>query len=247
MPGTLCTPDVFSPVLDRLAIAMECRVPVSTNCASIDDFWKFVPGDLGSDDLICGFSLGAIAALHLLPKLPQLAGAIVIGGTARPDMPQNLASRRTLESRILAGDVAGAIDSVWPNLVADQHIGASNLKKTIVTMAQATAGNIAAQTSLALSRPGVLETLGSVKTPVLAITGEQDRATPPDRAWEISRIARHGECAIIADAGHFVVLEQAPSVARTIQFWLSSIDGREKRPLQPANDKMNWTPPCFLA
>ncbi|MCA0424328.1 MAG: alpha/beta hydrolase [Proteobacteria bacterium] len=227
MPGTLCTSDVFSPVLDRLAIPVECRVPVSTDCASIDDLWKLLPGDLGSDDLICGFSLGAIAALHLLPKLPRLAGAIVIGATARPDIPQNLASRRTLEARIQAGDVAGAIESLWPNLVADQNIGTTVLKQEIVAMALETAGSVTAQTTLALSRPGVFDTLGSVETPVLAITGEQDRATPPDRAWEISRIARHGECAIIADAGHFALLEQPSSVAMTIQIWLSLIDGRE--------------------
>ena len=206
---------------------MECRVPISIDCASIDDLWKLLPGDLGSDDLICGFSLGAIAALHLLPKLPRLAGAIVIGATARPDIPQNLESRRALESRILGGDVAGAMDSIWPNLVADRNIGNSDLKKKIVTMAQAAAGHIAAQTSLALSRPGVVETLGDIETPVLAITGEQDKATPPDRAWEISRIARHGECAIIADSGHFALLEQPSLVAKTIQIWLSLIDGRE--------------------
>lgn len=227
LPGTLCTSDVFSPVLDSLAIPVECRVPISIDCASIDDLWKLLPGDLGSDDLICGFSLGAIAALHLLPKLPRLAGAIVIGATARPDIPQNLESRRALESRILGGDVAGAMDSIWPNLVADRHIGELDLKKTTIAMAKAAAGNISAQTSLALSRPGVIETLGFVETPVLAITGEQDRATPPDRAWEISRIARHGECAIIADSGHFALLEQPSLVAKTIQIWLSLIDGRE--------------------
>lgn len=151
----------------------------------------------------------------------------MIGATARPDIPQNLEPRRTLESHILAGDVAGAMDSIWPNLVADRHIGELDLKKTTIAMAKAAAGNISAQTSLALSRPGVIETLGCVETPVLAITGEQDRATPPDRAWEISRIARHGECAIIADSGHFALLEQPSSVAKTIQIWLSLIDGRE--------------------
>ena len=61
--------------------------------------------------------------------------------------------------------------------------------------------------------------LSKVRAPTLVACGEQDRATPPDRAREIASRIAGAELAMIPRAGHLSVMEQPEAVnARLVPF-----------------------------
>lgn len=66
-----------------------------------------------------------------------------------------------------------------------------------------------------------LPALRETDVPVLAIVGEQDRATPPATARRIAAAAPRGELLMIEDAGHFPFAEKPEAYWGGVQEWLA--------------------------
>jgi proline iminopeptidase len=65
-----------------------------------------------------------------------------------------------------------------------------------------------------------LDALAGTDIPVLAIAGDQDRATPPPMAQRIAATARNGELLIIEGAGHFPFAETPDRYWPPLVDWL---------------------------
>jgi pimeloyl-ACP methyl ester carboxylesterase len=62
------------------------------------------------------------------------------------------------------------------------------------------------------SRPG----LAAITCPTLALVGDHDEATPPDRAAEIADAIPHVRLVIVPESGHLSTLEQPELVTRAL-------------------------------
>jgi pimeloyl-ACP methyl ester carboxylesterase len=68
-----------------------------------------------------------------------------------------------------------------------------------------------------------LERLGEISVPVLALTGEADKMTPPKFAQALADRVPGGKARILADAGHFTMVERPAETNEAIRTFLSGV------------------------
>ena len=69
----------------------------------------------------------------------------------------------------------------------------------------------------ALQEFDVRDRLGEISTPVLAVAGAHDPATPPEKLQEIADGVKDGRCVVLDDASHLAPAEKPDEVARLIR------------------------------
>jgi 3-oxoadipate enol-lactonase len=72
------------------------------------------------------------------------------------------------------------------------------------------------------SRAGVYEEIGGIKTPTLVIVGEEDAATPVDKARRIAEKIPGAKLVIVPEAGHICTVENPAAVTAAIEEFLSA-------------------------
>jgi pimeloyl-ACP methyl ester carboxylesterase len=75
----------------------------------------------------------------------------------------------------------------------------------------------------------VRDRLGEIAAPVLALTGEHDRLTPPAYHEYLAEHVRDGEWSTIDDAAHLAMLERPEAFNREVNEFLATVDGDSGR------------------
>ena len=218
LPGTLCTPDVFDPMLSALGVAPAQRAGVALDRPDVDDYRAELRATLRTGDIVCGFSLGAIVAAHCVADLSGAATLVLLGVNPLADAPEKRDGRLSLRDTVNAGQGADALRRDAPLLCARPDPAVVD---RIVNMAAQAAPLIDAQTRLALGRPGALGALARADMPVLAVTGAQDCQAPPALAEQVAAAAPHAALRIVPDLGHFALLEGPVATAQAVRVGLA--------------------------
>lgn len=204
LPGTLCTSAVFDQVLTILEVPHENRHNVEISKPKIDDYRQYFETAIAQDDIICGFSLGAIVAAHHADILPKDATLLLFGINPMPDDPAKADGRAALcaDVNALGGRVAleKRLEAARPRMSAESF-------ELILTMANDTAPFIEAQTQLALSRPGALPALANAQCAVNALAGQSDDQVPLDLAKKAADAAPDGRLYSLPNLMHYAILE----------------------------------------
>jgi pimeloyl-ACP methyl ester carboxylesterase len=214
IPGTLCTSAVFAPCLDALGVPPVKRRTIALDRPMVGDYRAQLQECVGPSDVVCGFSLGGIMAAHHADVLPADATLVLFSVTPMADDPAKADGRKWLQSSVETRGGAEAISTLAPKLFADHSGGVLD---AIAGMAEASADQIAAQTQLALSRPGALAALASSRAKVLALAGGQDDQTPPPLAEKIANTAPRGTAITLPGLGHYALLENPYLCANAVR------------------------------
>jgi pimeloyl-ACP methyl ester carboxylesterase len=173
---------------------------------------RFLAG-LGRGPVILGgHSMGGAIALALALDAPQLLRGLVLVGTGArlKVLPQMF----ELLEKNYAEAVALMTEHGWsPSSPAElKQLGS---KIVLATRPDVTRGDFTA-----CNRFDVMERLGEIRLPAIAIVGEEDRLTPPKYAeFLVARLAG-ARLVRVPSAGHFVSLEQPDEVNRAIRDFL---------------------------
>jgi pimeloyl-ACP methyl ester carboxylesterase len=217
LPGTLCTPEVFRPILDILKVpSQDCR-PVRLDRPSVEDYAEDLAA-VEPQDVVLGFSLGAILAAHHVDRIPARA-VVLLAANPFADMPGKRAARLDQLAAVSSRGARPVMSALWPAMVGPAASSNPAIGERIVAMAEATAADLPAQTELALTRPGAEPMLAAARAPVLFVTGREDQAAPPERAERAARIGAHA-LTLIEGAGHFLPLEAPQACADAIAGFL---------------------------
>ncbi len=223
LPGTLCTTEVFEPVLDHLGVEKGRRVPFPVDSASLPELGARLDDLVAPGDIVCGFSLGSLVLAQNLDALGKAKAVVLLSLNPLSDAPENAAMRRAVRDRILAGDAAGWVNDNWKFMSTSMG---TEPRKTVVNMAQKTAQMIGPQTELAIARPDATNSLVSTDMPLVFVTGAEDPMTPPGPVEKIAGKAQRGTARILPGLGHFGLLEEPARVAAAIADGLEeSLDG----------------------
>lgn len=220
LPGTLCTPDVFAPVLDQMHVAAENRHFIEIAKPLLHDYDASLRAAITDDAIVCGFSLGAMIAAHNLDALARAKALVLLACNPFPDPIGNRTNREAVRDRILTG---GARDWVDENWEAMSTAPSETLRETVIAMAETMAHLIPAQTELAASRPGAAEKLSATKLPLVFVTGTQDQLTPPDPLRPIVTRAENATLETLEGLGHFALLEAPDRMAAAILKGLNAV------------------------
>ena len=209
LPGTLCTDEVFTGFLDTLGIPAERRKPIRLSLPAVEEYAE-VLAPLASGAVLCGFSLGAIVAAHNADRF-STARTVLFGLNPYPDNPDKAAGRRELEQDVMAEGGASALSSRLPPLMGPEP---DKTRAEILSMADIAARDVAAQTTLGLTRPGALNALSRTRSPVLVLTGSYDDMAPEAQGQAAVDAAPFGRFKCIPNLGHYALLEDPTACAK---------------------------------
>jgi len=179
-----------------------------------------------SSMIFAGCSIGGYVLLEIWRRAPQrVRGMAFICSKPQPDAEANLAKRVETIHRARADGATKLFDEMAVNL-----IGATARRDhpEIVTelrakMNQSVNALTAVQAGLA-TRPDSVPTVSSIRVPVLAIAGGEDKSVSPAEMEAFQRAP--GGCTLhtLPAAGHFAAYEQPQTVASLVAPWLRQFE-----------------------
>lgn len=171
---------------------------------------------------LLGHSMGAILALEMIRRSPELAvGLIVVGGLPEA-LPQ---ARSRLRDRIAAIRERG-IATVGPEVVAANfstrsQTGRPELTACFAKLFARQAADAYTDTASALAAWTARELPPLGRVSCLAMTGEEDRYAPPDAIRAFARTLPAGtRVEIMRDCGHLPFLERPAAFAAIVSAFL---------------------------
>jgi 3-oxoadipate enol-lactonase len=204
--GSGCTGDVFAAQLAAFPDGYATTLPGHAKPgapATIGDFADAVAAELAANNydeaIVCGSSMGGAIALELAVRAgPRVKAIVLLGSGSRLRVAPAL-----FES--LEGDFPAGARALAPLFFADptpERIEATVAMMLRVGQAQ-TVRDFRACDAFDLT-----DRLGDVRIPILALTGESDRLTPPKYAQLVADRVPGGLARILPGAGHLAMVEK---------------------------------------
>jgi 3-oxoadipate enol-lactonase len=177
------------------------------------------------DAYFVGCSLGGYTLFEVWRQISQRVRAMAFCcSKPQADSEEGKAKRQVTIANIRSNGVAGFFDSSAENLLSNMaRKNRPHLFSEIRSMMMLTSeAAIAVQEGLA-ARPDSMETARSISVPVLAIAGEEDKASSPQEVEALAQAVPDAEYCLIAGTGHFAAYEQPESVAEIIGGFLDRV------------------------
>lgn len=210
---------------DRTVVRYDLRghgsSPAPEGPWTIDDFvadhLRLVTAlDLPAADVV-GFSLGGLIAQRVAATHPEVVHRLVLVGAVAG---RTEAERRAVRDRLALVETEGPLGAAQRSV--DRWYSAEFLaehpdvrERTIERMASL---DPVAYTHAyrVLATTDLVDHLGSITAPTLAVTGEFDVGSPPRMSQSIAEGVRDGRWSVIPDARHSVLVEDPVHVAKEL-------------------------------
>ena len=244
LPGTLCDQRVFAPLLSALrglrTPPFAATVEVTAQCSTIHAAAEHVLACAPPQFALLGFSLGGIVALEtaLLARERVLGLALLNVNAAPAPAHMHGARRAAVDCAHTMGLGRFVRAELWKSYVAPASLADEDLQCSIVAMAE-DLGGVAFhnQTEAALTRRDYWPVLASLTMPTLVQAGAHDAVCPAVTQQELASALPNAEFSLIADAGHFALLERRDAVATSVAAWLHNV-ARASAALDPQQEKL---------
>lgn len=158
---------------------------------------------------LVGFSQGGMVAQAIAGRVSERLAAMVLAGTACRSNPD---TRTLMEQRLAAGRAGGphaaaaaAAASIFSPAFAERHPG---FIAEFVDRRAAQDQDALAAAIRALYAFDFRDILGSLRCPLLALAGAEDRLVPPAAGEEITKLVPGARFRSIPGSGHMVQIEQ---------------------------------------
>ncbi|MGJ8610212.1 MAG: alpha/beta fold hydrolase [Octadecabacter sp.] len=170
---------------------------------------------------VMGCSLGSMTALGMGISAPDRIERIVCSA-ARADSPAPF--RQSWDDRVAIMEEKG-IEALWGGSLgnwltpafrdANPEAVAKMNAEFLKTTQEGYRG-----CAMALKDLDYLKDLGDLDVPVLFVAGSEDKGAPPDTMRDMATAAKHGQFALVADAGHIINVDQPDAFLDAISGFL---------------------------
>ena len=165
--------------------------------------------------VIVGHSMGGAVALEMALSHPERVRGLVLIGTG---------ARLRVVPAILQG-ILEDFEAVV-GLIGDFVYGPDapeELKRLGQQVMLDTSPKVMHGDFLACDAFDIMARLGEIRTPTLVITGTADQLTPVKYASFLAHNIRGGQLALVANAGHMVMLERSQEVGEAVARFVASL------------------------
>jgi 3-oxoadipate enol-lactonase len=177
--------------------------------------------DLPTDTAVMGNGLGAAVALALAVRHGDRFDRLVLAGGAAEFPGDSKQAFRTMAERVRTGGMAAVVDVAVRRIYTDRyleaHPAALEERRAVLLRADPEAF---ATACAALEAMDLRADLRGVDNPTLVVVGDEDRATPPDRARELATGIPSARLVIMLGCAHAPQLQQPQAFLDSIGAFL---------------------------
>lgn len=186
--------------------------------------------ELGQDQAVfIGLSQGGMAFMRAAWTEPDVVRALVLLDTsAGPENPDSLPSYEGLREALVSDDDAarsqaadGAQAVLYGATWSARNPEALGHEKELMLSHDRAGLNLACRA--VFDRVDVSDRLSEIKAPTLVICGEEDVATPPEKARQIADAIEGAELVMIPEAGHHTPIENPQPVTDALERFLARV------------------------
>ncbi len=224
VPGLLASPRLYAEQIPELWRLGPVSVATHARDDSMAAIARRVLASAPARFALAGLSMGGYICFEILRQAPdRVAKLVLLDTSARPDLPEQSAQRRSQVEMARDGRLGEIADTLFPRLVHARRWGDESLRRIWRAMVQEVGaeGFINQQTAI-MGRPDSRPGLAAISCPTLVIVGDGDVLTPPERAEEIANGIRGSRLSVIRDSGHLSTLEQPAAVTKSMVEFLGA-------------------------
>jgi 3-oxoadipate enol-lactonase len=174
-----------------------------------------------------GLSMGGFVGMRLAARRPELLRSLVLIETSADPEPRENVGRYTLLNSIARWIGIGAVvGRVMPIMFGRHFLTEPSRAAERDCWRKRLAGNgrhIVRAVRGVIEREGVADEIAGVCTPTLVVVGDQDVATPPEKAERIVSLIPGAVFTVIPNAGHSASIEQPDLVTAAIAKFIEAI------------------------
>jgi pimeloyl-ACP methyl ester carboxylesterase len=171
-----------------------------------------------------GLSMGGFVGLRLAARKPEIVEALVLMNTTAQDEPNTL-KYKILTLIVSAFGVKSVTKPVMKIMFGDYFLyDAANeaLRAEWRHELEANPKSILKAVKGVTDRKGVENELEQIVCPTLIIAGKDDRATVPQKSYDLKKNVKNAELVEIPDAGHSTSIEQPEAVINAMKSFLKN-------------------------
>ena len=222
LPGMMCDARVFQPQTSDLSRDWPVQVACYGDADSIEEMAQAALATAPARFALAGHSMGGIVAMEVLRRAPERVTRVALLSTSPlAQTGGESAWRAPLVELARAGDLAGALTGSMPPENLAPGPGRAAIIALFQEMGDAMGAARFIRHSRALeTRPDAQNVLKSARSAALILCGAHDRMTPLRRHEAMAALIAHSQLEVLADAGHFPMLEAPGAVNQALRFWM---------------------------
>ena len=222
VPGVVCSPRIFSPVVPALWRFGPVTVANHIRDDNMGAIARRILAEAPPRFALAGHSMGGYIAFEIIRQAPERVAKLALMNTqARPDAPEATARRRGLIARAQSGDYRGVLDELFSGFVHPARLGDASLRQVVHDMGEDIGPEAFVRQQMAvMSRPDSRSALAWIKCPTLVLTGDEDNAVPNSLSVELANGIPGAKLVILPDCGHLPQLELPQATADALVEWI---------------------------
>ena len=226
VPPLLCSARVYESVLDTVWAHGSVTVADTLRDDLIAAMAARILRNAPARFALLGTSMGGYVALEVMRQAPErVASLALVSTSARADSAEQLAARRRQSQLVEEGHFDVLVDAAFPAVVAERNESDPDLLRAWRRMATAVGPEgFLRQQAATMARSDSRDLLAGISCPTVVIHGAEDRLIPVAAAVEIGAAVPGATLRLVAQAGHFLLLEQARTVAALVDDFLSTVE-----------------------
>jgi pimeloyl-ACP methyl ester carboxylesterase len=222
VPGVVCSPRIFSPVVPALWRFGPVTVANHIRDDNMGAIARRILAEAPPRFALAGHSMGGYIAFEILRQAPERVAKLALMNTqARPDMPEATTRRRGLMARAQNGDYRGVLEELFSGFVHPSRLADASLRQLVYDMGDDVGPEaFVRQQTAVISRRDSRPSLAWIKCPTLVLTGDQDNSVPNSQSVEMANGIPGAKLVILPDCGHLPQLELPQATADALVEWM---------------------------
>jgi len=174
---------------------------------------------------LAGLSMGGFIAMRVAARNPELVKSLTLMETSSE--PEVFKFKYNILKTITKWFGASAVaNKVMPIMFGQSFLNDPSKKDEVQYWRNELVSNkktIAKAIAGVIDRNGITEELGNIQAPTLIIVGDEDVATPPEKARNIKLKIPQANLALIKKAGHSSTIEEPKQVIDAMEIFLNGV------------------------
>ena len=224
VPGLVCSPRIFAPVIPALWRFGPVTVANHIRDDNMGAIARRILAEAPPRFALAGHSMGGYIAFEIMRQAPERVAKLALMNTqARPDTPEATTRRRGQIARAQGGEYRAVLDELFPGFVHPSRRDDAACASSCTTWATMSGPRPSSrQLTAMMARPDSRPTLAWIKCPTLVLSGDTDNTMPNSLSREMADGIPGAKLVIIPDCGHLPQLEQPQATAAALVEWLRS-------------------------